>query len=82
METLKYNLLHNWNVIRIIRLVLSIIIIVQAIQIHDFLFGGLGLFFLYQAVANKGCCAMNTCSTTKLNNEKNQDDSVEYSEVK
>lgn len=39
METLKYNLVNNWNVIRLIRLALSIIIIVQAVQIHDVLFG-------------------------------------------
>ena len=46
METLKYNLVNNWNVIRLIRLALSIIIIVQAVQIHDVLFGLFVTFFL------------------------------------
>lgn len=68
---------------RIIRLVLSIIIIVQSIQMHDYLFSGFGLFFLYQALANKGCCAMNTCSPAMSSkNNIEQEEKVEYSEVK
>lgn len=82
LQTIKYNLFHNWNAIRIIRLVLSVIIIIQAVQIHDVLFGLLGVFFLYQALSNTGCCAMNTCSPTPTTNSNTQEVAVEFEEIK
>ncbi len=72
METLKYNLINNWNIIRLIRLGLSIIILVQAIHIHDVLFGIFGGFFMFQAFTNTGCCGVNSCApiSHKSTNDK------------
>lgn len=81
METFKYNLLHNWNVIRIIRLVLSIVIIVQAVQIHDALFGVLGFFFFYQAITNTGCCGVNGCAPN-VPTPHNDPEEISFTEIK
>lgn len=81
LETFKYNLFHNWTIIRIIRLILSVIIIVQAIQLHDALFGVLGFFFLYQAVSNTGCCTMNNCAAPTTANATDEKE-IEFEEVK
>lgn len=81
LQTFKYNLFHNWTIIRIIRLTLSVIIIVQAIQLHDALFGVFGFFFLYQALSNTGCCAMNNCATTSTTNAIDEKE-IELEEVK
>lgn len=81
-ETFKYNLFNNWNVVRIIRLALSVIIIVQSMQMHDILFGVLGSFFMYQALSNTGCCGVNSCAPTYTSTQKDIDEEVEFSEVK
>jgi len=82
LETFKYNLTNNWNPIRIIRLVLSIIIIVQAVQIQDALFGFMGTFFLYQALGNTGCCGVNGCAPSAIHSFVDATDEVEFSEIK
>ncbi|HNE51324.1 MAG TPA: hypothetical protein PKM51_08910 [Chitinophagales bacterium] len=82
LETFKYNLLNNWNAVRIIRLVLSIIIIVQSVQIHDALFGGLGAFFMYQALSNTGCCGVNGCAPSTMKTPANTAEEIEFTEVK
>jgi hypothetical protein len=79
-DTLKYNLLHNWNIIRIIRLAISIFIVVQSFLLHDVFFGFFGFFFLVQALTNTGCCAVNNCTPT-FNKDKHADD-VEFTEIK
>jgi hypothetical protein len=79
-ETIKYNLFNNWNIVRGIRLAISIFIIVQAIQLHDMLFGLFGCFFLYQALTNTGCCATTGCVPTIHKNDNK--DEVEFTEVK
>lgn len=81
METFKYNLVNNWNVVRLIRLALSLIIIVQAIQIHDVLFGVFGSFFLYQALSNTGCCGVNDCAPA-TNKPINESEEIEFTEIK
>ena len=79
-STFKYNLLNNWNIIRFIRLGLSIIIIIQAIQMHDALFGFLGSFFLYQALTNTGCCGVNGC-TPVIPKSTDSSEQIEFTEV-
>jgi hypothetical protein len=62
-------------------LALSIIIIVQAIQIHDVLFGVFGSFFLYQALTNTGCCGVNGC-VPDVNKNMHPTEEIEFTEVK
>lgn len=80
-DTLKYNLANNWNIVRWIRLATSIFIVVQAIQMHDVLFGFLGCFFLFQAITNTGCCGANGCAPT-IHKTIDGTEQIEFSEVK
>ncbi len=83
METLKMTLLTNWNFMRVIRLVLSLVILVQSIQMHDPLFGMFGAFFLFQALSNTGCCGSGGCATDlPANGNSKTIENVEFEEIK
>ena len=81
-STFIYNLTNNWNLIRLIRLALSIIIIVQAVQLRDMLFGAFGTFFLYQALTNTGYCGSNGCAPSTTQKINNHSEEIEFTEVK
>lgn len=53
----------DWNIVRVVRLVLALIIVVNAIQYKDWVFLILGGYFLYLAVFNVKCgsCANGNC---------------------
>ena len=57
---------------RIIRLVLALVIVVNAIQYKDWLFLALGLYFLYLAVFNVKCstCANGNCEIPNQDENK------------
>jgi hypothetical protein len=54
---------------------------VQAVQIHDVLFGLFGTFFLYQALSNTGCCGVNGCAPS-VNKSVSGTEEIEFTEVK
>lgn len=62
MNTLRQRLFSNWHLMRIVRLVLSVGLLVMAIQGKDAAMGSLGLFFLITTIAGVGCCGPNGCS--------------------
>jgi hypothetical protein len=63
---MKNRIFNNWSFPRIIRLIIGIIIIIDAIYSKDVLIGVLGLFFTSMAVFSLGCCAVGGCySPTK-----------------
>jgi hypothetical protein len=77
---MKYALLNNWNFFRALRLLLGIIIIVQALMYKDWLFGIAGLFFAGMALFNQGCCGTGACSAPiKKDLTKNKE--ITYEEV-
>jgi hypothetical protein len=59
---IKQTLLTGWNFMRWLRLGLSVLIAVQAYQMHDAISGLLAGFFIFQAVSNTGCCGSSTCA--------------------
>lgn len=58
-------ILQEWNFMRMLRLVLAIVILVQGIISRDFVSITLGVLFGATAFANIGCCGSNTCTTTR-----------------
>lgn len=71
----------NWHTMRIIRLILSIIIIIEGIRTSDKLLPIMGFVFLLMAILNVGCCNTN-CSTKNNNITINKDDTIIYEEIK
>ncbi len=76
---MKNIIFSNWNFMRIFRLVLGIIILVQAIEHRDLLIGILALSFTAMPIFNIGCCGINGCAVPykKSNNLKD----IDYEEV-
>tara|TARA_R110000868_G_scaffold174940_1_gene411809 strand:- start:21707 stop:21913 length:207 start_codon:yes stop_codon:yes gene_type:complete len=68
---MKQLLITNWHAMRWIRLVIGLFFVQQAIQYHEFLFGFIALFFLFQAVFNTGC-SLNGCEVSPLKKSKNE----------
>lgn len=57
LENIKVQLLSNWNLTRIIRLGLGVVMIIQAFQMHNIMLGMFGGFFAWQGLLNRGCGA-------------------------
>lgn len=76
------NYLSNWNFMRIIRLVLGIIVIVQGIQANEWMFVALGGLFTLMPLLNIGCCSTAGCSTTYNSRKNKATEYITYEEVK
>ena len=75
--------LQGWNMTRIFRLVLGVVIVIQGIKANDWMFILLGAAFAAMPLFNVGCCANGACETPirKTNPIVAQKD-IEYEEVK
>ncbi|MDD3005564.1 hypothetical protein [Flavobacterium sp.] len=63
------NYLKNWNIIRILRLVMGIFIIIQGVMYNQWIFVILGGLFSLLPLLNAGCGASG-CSVPKQRNKK------------
>jgi hypothetical protein len=79
-------LMTGWNFMRVIRLILGAMLLIQAIQTKFVAAGLLGGLLLFQAISNTGCCGAGGCavpnSRNAKTNEKSGIDEIEYEEVK
>ena len=75
-------LFSNWTFMRILRLILAIVILIQALYARDTTTAAIGLMLLAMAFMNVGCCGAGGCPTpirkTKNNNAQKE---VSYEEV-
>ena len=69
----------NWSIIRFLRLVIGLVIIIQAVMAGDILFGLAGLLFTGMAVFNAGCCGTRTCAAPVKKDSSSKD--ISYEEV-
>jgi hypothetical protein len=65
---MKQTILYNWNFIRWVRLVMGIVIAVQAVAVKDMMFSIVGVAIAGMAVFNIGCCSAGNCYTAVKNN--------------
>ncbi len=79
---MKSLLLQNWNIIRVIRLLMGIGIMYQGFSVGDKSIGFLGLIFTLLPLFNQGCCGTGGCETPAKNNSKNNSQELIYEEVK
>ena len=87
MSILRQKLLANWHLMRIVRAGIGIMLLITGIQNKDWITGIFGIFFLYQAVMDVGCCGSKACYTPTIgkNKDKNQikqNEIIEYQEIK
>ncbi len=59
---MAHSIFKNWTFIRLLRLVIGVAIIAQAISNNDFVFGFAGLLFSGMAIFNIGCCGTGSCN--------------------
>lgn len=72
--------LKNWNTMRIIRLVIGILIVVQGFQTHQWAMLGLGILFTLMPLLNIGGCSNNGCKTRRTS-KPHQTEEIQYEEV-
>ncbi|MBS1509517.1 MAG: hypothetical protein JST86_01655 [Bacteroidetes bacterium] len=77
---MRQTLLHNWNFIRWIRLILGVAIMVQAAMVKDAWFAFIGLIFTALALFNVGCCG-GACYVPAKKENREQDE-ILYEEIK
>ncbi len=74
----------QWHWMRIARLILGIMLIVQAIQLRQYLFVFLGLLLAVMALANIGCsggCVTGACNVPPVRETHNKkNDHEQFSE--
>ncbi len=80
MKDIKYRIINGWNLMRIVRFGLALLICYEAILNHDFLFGGIAVMLLIQSVLNIGCCSAGACYVSGKKNT--EDKEVIFEEVK
>ncbi len=68
---MKELLFTGWNYMRWIRLILGILIAIQAIVQKDVLSGLLATFLLFQAGTNTGCCGDASCTVAPIKKKNN-----------
>ena len=65
----KQRLTKSWGFIRLFRLGLAVIILIEAWKNKEILFGVLGSILLFQALLDVGCCGSVGCDINHLNNK-------------
>lgn len=77
------SIFRDWNFIRIVRLVLGIMLIGQAFQIHNVAIGLFGGLFVFQSLTNTGCCGSAGCIVPQqYKGSEKKPEEIEYKEVK
>lgn len=62
MEKFKKILGSDWHLMRVVRLVIGMLIAVQAFQMQSPVIAFISAFILFQALTNTGCCGASACS--------------------
>ena len=74
------NFLTSWGYMRILRLIIGVIAIIQAIITADIIIGMMGIIIGGMAFFNTGCCSTSGCNVNYKKGTKHIND-VEYEEV-
>ncbi|MGN6181638.1 MAG: hypothetical protein ACTHNW_20820 [Mucilaginibacter sp.] len=77
---MKDRILRNWNLPRILRVMIGIVILIMAISRADPGSGIIGAVFTAMGVFNIGCCGSGACYTPVKNSKKDSKD-ICYEEV-
>ena len=71
-------IIHNWFGIRGIKLLMGVLLAIQAVQQKELVYGLLALFLLLTAITNTGCCAGGSCAT---NIPRNRTETIQHEKL-
>ena len=74
-------LLRGWNVMRVLRLTIGIMAVIQAYQQGSWPLAIAGFFVMILAIANLGCCGVAGCSVNSFHNKENSKNEITYEEL-
>lgn len=74
-------LLTNWNAMRVLRLLLGVIIIVQGVSNREALYFVLGGLLVLMALAGAGCCGATGCAVDTRRRAVKEEKEIVYEEV-
>jgi len=77
IEQYKLALTSGWNFMRVFRLILGLLVLIQSFFIGDYLFSAFGVFFIFQALTNTGCCGASGCSIDYSNEKETKTTALE-----
>ena len=77
---MKMIIFNNWNIIRVLRLGIGLVILVQAVMASDIMFGLIGLLFSGMAVFNTSCC-VGACAAPPSKSDTTTKE-ISYEEIK
>lgn len=81
MKTLSIqNILSNWSFMKILKLGLGTLVLIQAIHNHDTAMAMFGGIFMLQALLNIGCCGPNGCAVP-VNKKALNKEVVSFTEI-
>lgn len=72
---------NHWHFMRVLRLLLSIIIIVEGFAMNDTMLLIMGFVFMILAIFNVGCCG-NNCTIPKNDIHSTKENKITYEEIK
>lgn len=77
------NILQGWNLMRVVRLLLGVLIIIQSAYTQQWSFLVVGILFTLLPVFNIGCCAGGNCSIPDTNDSKQRkNEEINFEEIK
>lgn len=82
MKTLKRMIFSEWHFMRWLRLAMGLFIAYQAFELQNAILGVLAGLFIFQALANAGCCSTAGCPTVPGRKNTNDTSDVEFKEIK
>lgn len=74
-------LVNDWNIMRVIRLALGVLVIIQSISEKNYMLTVAGGLFAFLALINVGCCGTNGCAVNPRVNKSDLKKEAVYEEV-
>jgi len=75
------NIIKNWSFVRLLRLVMGIVLVVEAVKSGMWFLVAVGVVFVAMPSLNIGCCATGNCAVPTRHSNNTNDD-AEYEEIK
>ena len=82
MNTFRRRILSNWNVMRILRVILGLWVLVMAVRYRDTTMIFLSTFMVLTAVFGVGCCGINGCYVQPGSDAEKSAGKGDYEEIK